>query len=253
MKFFLVFLMPLLASIAEARELKVDKAAGEKPVTIIEPHMSRDVTYVGRPFNEILEELFGSTWRQKEEILLTCADGYQSSIPVDKFLAHKAWLVWGRSDKASFELVNNLQGGEIVKLGPYYLVWENQHDTVIREGGATDFPYQVVSVDLISFKERFPKLAPDAGAPSEVREGFKLYRTYCMSCHAIDGEGGKKAPDLGKMGLFTRLKVKKLKAWILDPAKLKPGTAMPAFAPNASGRVAQADKIIKYLNSKIAP
>jgi cytochrome c2 len=235
-----------------ARELPHRLRQGGRAVSMIEPHMNIKVTYVGRPFNSVMDELFGVTWHKQDEVLLTCADGYQSSIAPEKFLSHKAWLVWERADHASFEVRNNLQGGELVKLGPYYLVWENENDAEIRAGGATDFPYQVVAIDLISFKERFPRLVPNKTAKPEIHDGFKYYRTYCMSCHAMNGEGGKKAPDLQDVGLFTRIKEAELRAWMLNPAKVKPGTLMPALAPQSPDRDVKATKIISYLKSKIS-
>jgi len=251
MNWFLCLMMFCVPSALHARALKQSVRRIGQPITIIEPHLNAKVTYVGRPFNDVLDELFGVKWRKQEEVLLTCADGYQSSIAAEKFLSHKAWLVWERGDQGAFELKNKLQGGEIVPLGPYYLVWDNQDDAGILSEGATDFPYQITSVDLISFRERFPKLAPSKDAKIEVRNGFKLYRTYCMSCHALDGEGGEEAPDLRDVGLFTRLKENDLKAWILNPSALKPGTLMPAFAPQSVDRDAKADKMISYLKSKI--
>jgi hypothetical protein len=37
----------------------------------------------------------------------------------------------------------------------------------------------------------------------------------------------------------------------MNPAAVKPGTLMPAFAPQSVDRDAKADKMISYLKSKI--
>ena len=139
-------------------------------VKIYEPHDNHVTSYKGLPFNDLMDQAIGKSWRDAEEVLFTCADGYQPSIPVEKFIRYKAWLVWARTDGNPFQVTNKLQGNELVKLGPFYLVWENDHNDELLNDGADDFPYQIVSVDLISFKDKFAKLAPPAG--SKVTEGF---------------------------------------------------------------------------------
>lgn len=260
------FLLLLLTGQAQALEFKFKgrptqsveqakfiKNPGSAPVALLEPHLDEVVTYVGVPFNRVMDQAYGKKWRNQEEILFTCADGYQSSIPASKFQHFKAWLVWARKDGKSFEIKNKLQGNETVRLGPLYLVWENQHEPELLEGGASDSPYQVVSIDVISFKDRFPKLAPPANSSAAVHEGFLLYRKYCMSCHAIDGEGGKKAPDLKLTKALTRLSPADLRRWILSPSSVKPGTLMPPFAPKLPTREKAVDSLIAYLNINLVP
>ena len=118
------------------------------------------------------------------------------------------------------------------------------------DDGADDFPYQVVSVDLIRFKDKFPKLAPSPANAIRDNEGFILFRKYCVKCHGIDGEGGQKGPDLKKSDAFTRLSNEQLRRWVLDPQKSKPGTAMPPFAPHLPEREHKLDQILSYLKGK---
>jgi mono/diheme cytochrome c family protein len=222
-------------------------------ITIFEPHRDELVTYVGLPFNQLMDDVFGEKWHREEEILFTCIDGYQPSIPVSKFKRFKAWIVWARKDGKPFEIVNTLQASEKVDLGPLYLVWDNQKEQELLEGGASDFPYQIASIDLISFKDKFPKLAPPVGSSADVTEGFLLYRKYCMTCHAIDGEGGQKAPDLKLTNAMARIPLKELRRWILSPDKVKPGTKMPPFAPKLPNREKAVDPLINYLKVILAP
>lgn len=218
---------------------------------IFEPHMDQVITYVGIPFNDLMDEAVGKSWRLEEEILFTCSDGYQSSIPVSKFKRFKAWLVWSRKDGKTFEISNKFQSNEKVYLGPYYLVWENQKEPELLEGGGTDFPYQIVAIDLISFKDKFPKIAPPAKSAPSVQEGFLLYRKYCLSCHSLDGEGGQKAPDLKLVNPFKRMSLAELRRWILSPQSVKPGTLMPPFGPKLPDRETKADALIEYLKVMI--
>src|SRR5690606_572299 len=108
----------------------------------------------------------------------------------------KAFFAFERVGNSYFVLNNKAQNDIAVGLGPFYLIWDNFADRAIRGLGASVWPYQVVAVDLVRFVDRFPGMAPDAGASKSVVNGFKTYRTHCMSCHTINGEGGKKARDL---------------------------------------------------------
>ena len=219
-------------------------------VSIVAPHENRLLSYKGLPFNDLMDQTIGKSWRDAEEVLFTCADGYQPSIPVEKFKRFKAWLVWTRADGKPFQITNKLQGNEQVRLGPFYLVWENDHNEELLNDGADDFPYQVVSVDLISFKDKFAKLAPPAG--SQVTDGFLLYRKYCMKCHTLNGEGGGKGPELKSMDFVSDKQRAAVKRWILAPQDIKKGTTMPAFAPKLKDRDHQADKILEYLGRMTA-
>ena len=68
-----------------------------------------------------------------------------------------------------------------------------------------------------------------------------------MKCHALGGEGGKKGPDLKLIDTFKRLSSADLKRWIIDPAKMKPGTTMPPLAAEKKDREAKASLILNYI------
>jgi hypothetical protein len=229
------------------QSIEIKSIKKSSSVTVLEPHMDQLVTYEGKPFNQMMDDTIGRQWRQGEEVLFTCLDGYQSSIPVKKFEHFRAWLVWARRDGKPFEITNKLQYNEKVLLGPIYLVWENQKEPELLEGGTNDFPYQVASLDVISFKERFPKIAPPVASSQNIKEGFLYFRKYCLNCHAIDGEGGQKAPDLKMLNLFGRLNKVQLRKWILSPQSMKPTTLMPPFAPKLPNREKAADMVVDYL------
>ena len=94
-------------------------------LSVWEPHDGSTATYVGFPARALFDRAYGPGWRTSDELLFTCLDGYQPSIPVERFLKYDGLLAYGRNDAAPFSLTNQEQGGETIDLGPYYLVWNN--------------------------------------------------------------------------------------------------------------------------------
>jgi mono/diheme cytochrome c family protein len=217
-------------------------------VKVDEPHEHRTILFKAVPVRELLDKMVGPGWKKAEEVLFTCADGYQPSIPVARFLKSDAYFAFERTDQPSFVASNKDQNDALVALGPFYLIWENINDRAIRAPGSSVWPYQVVSVDLVSFADRFPGMAPAAGASEKVRNGFLQFRTYCMSCHALNGEGGKKAKDLNFPTSVTEFRDESwLYRMIDDPSSVMPGVKMAPFNRDESHRTRAIGEIIAYL------
>jgi hypothetical protein len=51
-------------------------------VTVWEPHEDRNVTYEGFEMAKVFAAVYGERWQEMEEVLFTCADGYQPSLPM---------------------------------------------------------------------------------------------------------------------------------------------------------------------------
>ena len=84
-------------------------------------------------------------------------------------------------------------------------------------------------VDTNGFPAK-PDLAPPAapvrdGASARLARAPHTWKTVCVACHSVEGQGGKVGPALDDVGaLFAP---DKLDAWLANPAAVKPGTAMP--------------------------
>lgn len=218
-------------------------------VTVWEPHEDKEVTYVGIDFREILKSVYQENWKKTEEILLTCSDGYQPSIPVRRFLEHKAYLVFQRKN-SDFILKDRFHQNDKVELGPFYLVWDNLKSDELKAEGASGWPWALVGVDLIQFSVKFPHMAPPRKSSESVQRGFLLFRAKCLQCHSINGEGGTKGVELNRPVSVTQyFQPKYLRQWIQDPSSIRENAAMPKYNMDAPKAKQELDDIISYLKA----
>jgi mono/diheme cytochrome c family protein len=112
------------------------------------------------------------------------------------------------------------------------------------------WPYQVVGVDLVTFAERFPNLAPPKASAAGVNRGFLIFRQECATCHTINGEGGNKAPELNYPTSVTEyFKEAWLRKWITEPTSLRYNTTMPALNKNDPHWKRHLDDVVAYLKA----
>ena len=223
-------------------------------VRVFEPYEQREVVFRALPFAALLDTIYGDAWRSEEELLFTCSDGYQPSLPVARVLAHRAWLAFGRADRPSFHVRKHESGrDQQVDVGPFYLVWENLDDPLVRQEWDYGWPYQLVGVDLIRTRERFPAIFPPDDASPEVRAGFEAFRVHCIKCHQLNGEGGEIGPPLSAAANPLAHRERDwLRTWIEDPKRISPETRMPALNPDLPDRARTVDHILAYLEVMLA-
>jgi mono/diheme cytochrome c family protein len=227
------------------------EAVAPATVRVHEPYESGEVSFEALPLAPLLDVVYGAAWREEEELLFTCRDGYQPTVPVARVLAHHAWLAFARADQPAFT-IEKRESGEVktIDLAPFYLVWENLGDATVRQEADYGWPYQVVGIDLIRTRDRFPAMAPPADASPEVAAGFVAFRVHCAKCHRMNGEGGTLGPELNPPArAVPRRDAAWLRAWIVDPDRIRPGTRMPALNPALPDRAAVVDRIIAYLDA----
>jgi hypothetical protein len=221
-----------------------------------EPHEDRKKTYKGFRAQDLLTWAYGDAWKKSEEILFTCSDGYQPSVPSEYLQKYDALFATAVKGQKNFVVQNKMQNEKDVPLGPMYLVWNNLKHSELRADGANGWPYQIVSIDLVKFKDRFAKTSPPEGSPPAVHKGFLFFRQHCMSCHAINGEGGQKGPDLTQPeNLLKKYGDEKFVGIIMNPRKYNADSKMSGFAddPNYKGRLkeveAQLPDLLAYLKA----
>lgn len=236
-----------------APRAELDKLLPLADVKTFEHHEDAFRDWSAFPFAELLTKVYGEKWKTAEELLFTCSDGYQPSVPVAKLKEFSAYLAVARKDQPEFTMTNRFQNGAKVVLGPYYLVWDNVGRPELKAEGAADQPYQVVAVDLIEFKDRFPALAPIIvkGVDTKAaKRGFLAFRKHCITCHTVNGEGGQKGPELNyPVSVMELWKEAWLRKWIENPAAIRWNTTMPPLQVAEKEKAKVTSEIVAYLRA----
>lgn len=220
-----------------------------------EPYEDGQAEFEALPLAKVLDAVYGPSWRNEEELLFTCRDGYQPTVPVARAKAHRGWLAFRRATQPGFTIQKRESGVvKTVDLGPFYLIWENLDDEQVLVEGDYGWPYQLVGIDLIRSAEHFPRLAPPEGASPQVQSGFAAFRIHCSKCHPLNGEGGSIGPELNAPGApLADRESAWLRTWIESPESIRPNSRMPALNPKLPDREQVVDDLIAYLNAMVGP
>jgi cytochrome c2 len=230
---------------------KIEAKVSPEDLSVYEAHEKRNAHYRAVPVGELFTEVYGPGWKKAEDVTFVCQDGYRQAVPVEKLVKERSLLAVDRKDPRlvrGFTLVNRFQKNELVHLGPYYLIWDNLNGAAEKQEMPQDAPYQIVQINLTNFSDLSPHSAPTANSSKTIRDGFLSFRNHCAACHAVNGDGGKKAIELNQPASVTkRFADAKLKQWILNPRSINPDSKMLALRDFSPHPEATADDIISYL------
>jgi len=218
-------------------------------VEVFEPYEHTNVVFTALPLERVLDEAYGPSWRTHEAILFSCRDGYEPTIPVRRVLDHRAFLAIDRPGDAGFTILKYEEGAKRrIALSPFYVIWENLGNARVRTEGDYGWPYQVVRVDLVSFRSRFREMAPPANSNATVLAGFDAFIAHCSKCHMINGHGGAIGPELNYPANPTEYMTDAwLRKWIDDPTLMRVAPRMPPLNPDLPSRARIIDEIVAYL------
>lgn len=218
---------------------QVDPAALVSPVVVTVTPPNRPglrPTYRGYPFQKLMDAVYGPSWRDGE-VVFHCVDGYEPAVPASRFAGGPAVLAFAEVG-GPFTLK---QKERTVALGPYFLVWP---EAWVSDH---DWPWQVDGVDVASAPKA---LAPPPGSSAAAVRGQKAWRDHCMVCHALNGVGGRKGPELNAPVSVTEyLREEWLVRWITDPASVREGALMPGLPGDLPNRDQVVRDLIAYLKA----
>lgn len=232
--------------------VQADLGAQAVDITVIEKHLNDPharVTYRGIPLRAVLEKYFPDQWPKfSGDIRFVARDGYKSRIAAERARSRDAYIAFARADGKPFLLDNVLQNETNVHLDPFYLVWDNiKHKDLLNELPSS-WPYQVIEIQLISVSADKPPLPVNASAA--VLKGYEAYITHCLTCHQINGVGGRK-DERDMQELVAGKSREDLARWIDNPQGENPATSMPPLEPlhDSNTRTQVINQIIDYLGT----
>jgi mono/diheme cytochrome c family protein len=86
-------------------------------------------------------------------------------------------------------------------------------------------------------KDATPDASGGTGSGVSAAAGQTVFTTNCARCHAINGAGGGRAPDLSHVGADATHTAQWLAEYIKDPKRKDPGSRMPPFG----GKISDSD------------
>jgi len=218
-----------------------------KEMEVYDPTENRNKTFRGFTTNDVLDLVYGESWRDGEEIAVAALDGYVSSNSIEHYLMYNSMLAFEDVNRPQFILIK-AKDGKYIELGPFFLVWDNINSPELLDFVSYGWPWQSISFDLLTFEDRFGKAIPPEGSSEQVQRGFKSTRKFCLACHTMNGDGGwLSGTDL--FGTADKFDDATIKRYITEFGAVGPDVSGMILRDEIPNRDQVADDIIAYLNA----
>ncbi|MGH7898191.1 MAG: c-type cytochrome [Candidatus Binatia bacterium] len=216
-------------------------------VVIEDPYYKKRKSFLAVPLKQALSLGFGaeSAALAREEFFFQALDGYVKPAAGSRVVEDGGYLAFADADRSrdgvpGWEPIDRRQ----VDPGPYYVVWSKPNQT---DANGYPWPFQLAAVEIVHFEKKYPFTLPrNAADDSAAWHGFQIFRAQCISCHSINGQGGKIGPDLNvPMSIVEYRPIAQVKAYIRDPQTFR-YSSMPAHRGLTDE---QLDQLIAYFST----
>lgn len=177
------------------------------------------------------------------QIIFECEDGYKPMMELQKFIMVKSYLAISDIDAPKGKLWSPIvKDGQQMQAAPFYLIYP------VVSSKYTDYkwPYNLIKIHLVKNDHNVALLYPKYD--SSAMAGFQLFKSNCISCHAINKIGGTMGPELNYPQNVTEYwQLDKLKEFIENPATFRNGVRMLKIAKLSTKDIDQIVYFLKYM------
>ncbi len=176
---------------------------------------------------------------QKTKIVFECIDGYQPEMPLDLFLKSNAFLAFEDLDSAKGSKWEKIvKNGNEMDAQPFYLVY----NAVSQKDNRYKWPYNLIKIQLKPINDAREALFPKGN--NKVELGYNLFINQCITCHSLNGTGGKMGPELNfPKSVTSYWKEKELVDFIVNPSAFREHVKMPTLGISHQ----ESQEIVAYL------
>ena len=216
------------------------QVAPPETVTTNDPYYVKIKRFRGLPLAPLLERAFPQADLATSTFVLRAADGYAVPIEGSRLLEPGAFLAIADLDAPAWEPI----GPAKVSPAPFYLVWQGQDRANLTTHPR---PWQLKQIERVRFETAFPHTAPgETASDAPSWRGFRTFRAQCLSCHAINREGGRVGPELNVPQSIVEYRPEaQIRAYIRNPRTFRYGN-MP---PHPDLRDEDLDALVGYLSA----
>jgi mono/diheme cytochrome c family protein len=206
---------------------------GVERVRVNDPYYGAPKEFLACPLAAILRDGFGETAETLavRDFFLHALDGYVKPASGAQLTTAGGYLAFADAElsdssadpfQPAWQPIDRRQ----VDPGPYYLVWTN---VPADEAEQWPWPYQLARIEIASVERQYPRTVPTgvpSGSPAAL--GYALFGKQCISCHAMNGQGGRVGPDLNVPRSIVEYRPRdQIMAFIRNPESFR-YTSMPA-------------------------
>jgi mono/diheme cytochrome c family protein len=220
----------------------LEAACGVETIDVDDPYYEKRMRYRACPLRAVLEMGFGDPvdGLAEDDFLLRALDGYVKPSTGKRMLEPGGWLALADADHKPDDGFAPIERRQ-VDPGPFYVVWSGPGQ---RDVHRYPWPYQLETIEIGTLAKEFPDIVPRGiETSSPAWAGYGIFKTECVACHSMNGQGGKIGPDLNVPRSIVEYRpLAQVKEFIRDPGTFRYSN-MPSNLHLSDG---QLDELIQY-------
>ncbi|RDV37273.1 cytochrome c [Bradymonadaceae bacterium TMQ3] len=195
-------------------------------ITVEDPYYEHTKTFRAVELLPLLEEAYGMSSAElaRQDFVLESIDGYAAPIPGERLTEPGAYLAFQDVEYSpNWEPI----GPEQEDPAPLYLVWTGEHQ---NDTSAYPRPWQLRRIAIASPESSRELIAPlGLDEEHEAWDGYQLFQSLCVQCHAINRSGGRVGPELNLPMNVTEYREREQTLRFIQNAQAFRYSQMPPF------------------------